>query len=410
MDYQVADLLAQLEADGLADDTIIMFYSDHGVGLPGMKKWVWEGGLHVPLIVYSPEKYRDLLPTSPGGETDQLVSFVDLAPTALSIAGVDIPEHMQGFAFLGDQKAEPRKSVFIIRDRMAERYDTIRGVRDHEYQYLRNFMPHLPWSQFVSYTEEMPTMRVWREMYEARQLDPVQRRYFETKPVEELYDVKRDPHQVNNLADDPAYAEVLIRMRLQTSLTMIATHDLGLLPEYEMHRRSEGQTPYELALDKGANPVGKLIPAVSLANNADPEQIPQILKLLEDNDPAIRYWAAIGLVTLGKDAKPAEAALRKAITDESPNVRIAAAEALCNIGQLDLAMPVLLEGLKHPTPFIRLRAINVMDRLDEAAVPYVAEMRAAKMSAGTIMPADFLNRMTEYVPEQIEQMTGDDPE
>jgi len=401
MDYQAGDVLKQLEEDGLAEETIVFFFSDHGAGMPGCKKWVWESGLHVPLVVRFPEKYRKWSPGEAGSVCERLVSFVDFAPTVLSLAGVEIPSHMQGKAFLGPQAVEPREYVYAIRDRMAERYDTVRVVRDRQYQYLRNFMPHLSWSQFVSYTEEMPTMKVWRKLASEGKLNAVQARYFSpTKPVEELYDTKADPYQINNLAGDPRYESVLKRMRAESTAWMRRTHDLGLLPEYEMHRRAEGRTPYDVAHDARLNPLDRLLAAADVANRMDPDQLPALLKLLGDNEPAVRYWGATGLVALGKHAQPGADALMAALEDPAPNVRIAAAEGLSNIGRTDDAMPVLIAGLKHPTPFIRLRAMNVLDRLGQRALPALPAIRQARMEAKSHV-GDYLGRMVQYVPEKF---------
>jgi uncharacterized sulfatase len=407
MDYQVGDILRQLDEDGLADETIVFFFSDHGAGMPGCKKWVWESGLYVPLIVRFPERFRRWAPGRPGSLCDRLVSFVDFAPTVLSLAGVGIPPHMQGEAFLGSQAAQPRQYVYAIRDRMAERYDTVRVVRDHRYQYLRNYMPHRSWSQFISYTEEMPTMQVWRRLAEAGRLNEVQARYFSrTKPVEELYDTTADPYQVHNLAGDPAHREVLERMQRESVAWMKRTGDLGLLPEYEMHRRAEGRTPYDVAHDRSANPLDRLLEAADLANRMDSRCLGDLVGLLRDDDPAIRYWGAVGLVALRDQAAPAKEMLHKAAEDRAPNVRIAAAEALCQLGDIDRALPVLIEGLRHETPFIRLRAMNVLDGLGEAARPALPAMREAALpKAGHV--GDYLSRMVEYVPEKFSQSGGE---
>jgi uncharacterized sulfatase len=403
MDYQAGDVLAELEEDGLADQTIVFFFSDHGAGMPGCKKWVWESGLHVPLIVRFPEKYRRWSPGEPGGICRRLVSFVDFAPTVLSLAGVEIPPHMQGKAFLGPQAAEPRRYVYAIRDRMAERYDTVRVVRDHQYQYLRNFMPHLSWSQFVSYTEQMPTMKVWRRLAEQGKLNRVQARYFRpTKPIEELYDTSADPHQIHNLAGDPRHEAVLERMRAECAAWMKRTHDLGLLPEYEMHRRAEGRTPYDVARDPRLNPLDRLLEAAGLANRMDPECLEELVALVGDDEPAVRYWGAIGLVALDGEAAPAMDALARALKDPAPNVRIAAAEALANLGRVDDALPVLVAGLGHPTAFIRLRAMNVLDRLGERARPALDAMKQARMEKKSHV-GDYLGRMVQYVPEKFDE-------
>ena len=402
MDYQAGDVLRQLAEDGLAGETIVFFFSDHGAGMPGCKKWVWESGLHVPLIVRFPRKYRKWSPAAPGSPCDGLVSFVDFAPTVLSLAGVKVPAHVQGRAFLGPQATEPRQYVYAIRDRMAERYDTVRVVRDRQFQYLRNYVPHLSWSQYVSYTEQMPTMQVWRRLAGQGKLDPVQARYFApVKPVEELYDTAADPHQVHNLAADPKHRAVLERMRRQSVAWMKRTHDLGLLPEYELHRRSEGRTPYDVARDARLNPLDRLLAAADVANRMDAERLPELVRLLRQDEPAVRYWGATGLVALGKRAAPAAGALEEATRDPAPNVRIAAAEALANVGRLDDAMPVLIAGLEHETPFIRLRAINVLDRLGEKARPALAAIKQAAMPRSGHV-GGYLGRMVGYVPQKFD--------
>ncbi|NLS91888.1 MAG: sulfatase-like hydrolase/transferase [Planctomycetaceae bacterium] len=401
MDYQVGDVLKELEDDGLADDTIVFFFGDNGAGMPGVKKWIWEMGLVVPFMVRFPEKYKIWAPGAPGSTTDRLVSFVDFAPTVLSLAGVEIPKYMQGSAFLGPAAGQPRERVYAIRDRMAERFDMVRVVRDKKFQYHRNFFPHLPWSQFTSYTEEMPTMQVWRRMHEEGQLNPVQDRYFQAKPTEELYDIAADPFETNNLANDPRYAETLAKMRKQCQQWMIETGDMGLLPESEMLTRAEGKTPYDVAFNAKLNPVASLAELADLANERDPANVPKLIELLSDADPAVRFRVATGLVALGEKAAPAAGALKKAISDDAPHVAVTAAEALCNLGQVDTAMPVLLAGLKNDSPLIRLRAINVLDRLGQAARPAIEAMKNARMEAAGPV-GDYVTRMSEYVPAGLE--------
>ena len=401
LDYWIADRLEELREAGLADDTIVFFYSDHGVGLPGCKKWVWDWGLRVPLIVHFPPKYRHLGPSQPGSTCDRLVSFVDFAPTLLSLTGVRIPRHMQGVAFLGDRAGRPREYAFAMRDRMAERYDVVRVVRDRRFQYHRNFLPHLPWSQFVSYTEQMPAMKVWRRLNEQGRLDAAQKRYFQRKPTEELYDLKNDPHMLNNLAGRPKYAPVVERMRRQLRAWQLKTRDLGLLTEYEMHRRAEGSTQYEIGQSDRTYPLEKILAAAELASLQDAKHVERLVELLDDDEPAVRWWAATGLIALGKNAAKAESALRTSLKDDSPIVRIAAAEALCGLGHAGDVMPVLTAGLSHPTPYVRLRAINVLDRLGEKARPALPAIRAAAVPGGPF-PADYLNRMVQYVPQRFE--------
>ena len=401
MDYQVAGLLGQLEADGLADETIVFFYSDHGAGMPGHKKWVWDSGLHVPMIVYVPPALRHLAEFTPGSSTDRLVSFLDLAPTVLSLTGLPIPRHMQGSAFLGPKAAPARKYVFAIRDRMAERYDMVRVVRDERFQYHRNYMPHLSWSQRVGYTHQMPTMQVWLELARAGKLNAVQARYFlPTKPIEELYDVAADPHQTKDLAANGEYRGVLETMRRAHRQWQRNTHDVGLLPEHEIDVRSTGTTPYEMALDIEKHPQARLMEAADLANRMDPAGIGELLDLMKDPDAAVRYWGVIGLVALGEKAAPATDALLAALKDEAPNVRVAAADALGNLDRHEAALPVLIAELKNPSIPVRLEAINALDRLGPRARPALPVIRKMTGPAGHV--GDYLGRMIQYVPSKFE--------
>jgi N-sulfoglucosamine sulfohydrolase len=240
MDKQVGDILKQLEDDGLADNTIVWFWGDHGRGLPRAKRWIYDSGLRVPLIIRVPEKLRELaMPgnadaVKPGSVNDELVAFIDFAPTMLSLAGVKIPQYVQGRAFLGAQKASPREYIFAARDRMDEAYDLIRAVRDKRYKYIRNYMWYLTRGQDINYMNQMPTMQEMRRLNAEGKLKGPQKQYFEeTKPIEELYDTLNDPHEVNNLADNPRYKGVLERMREAHKKWVKETGDIGLIPEPE---------------------------------------------------------------------------------------------------------------------------------------------------------------------------------
>jgi len=404
LDKWIAARLQELAEAELAEDTIVFFFSDHGAGMPGVKKMVFNGGLQVPLLIRFPKEYRHLSPQSPG-VCDRLVSFVDFAPTVLSLCNVKIPDHMQGVTFLGPQNGSPRQYAFAIRDRMAEHYETIRVVRDKRYQYHRNFMPHLPWVRFSSYTFRMPTAKVWLRMHREGRLDDVQDRIFQLKPTEELYDLQADPHTVHNLLeDDPAsVAPVVRRMRDALRNWQLQTRDLGLLPEGEIHRRAQQHqvTPYELGRNEAWYPLKRKIqPIAWLAAAGDPAKIDLLQSRLQDDEPVVRWWATIGLTTLGRDARAAEERLQRQLSDKHPLARIAAAEALCRLDRVEQAIPVLIEGLKHPTPYIRLRAMNVLEGLGRRARPAVAAIQDAKMNGP--YPAEYMSRMSEYLPAQIE--------
>ena len=251
MDMQLADILAQLEEDGLADNTVVFFFGDHGRGLPRAKRWIYDSGLHVPLIVRWPGVLEE------GSVIEDLVSFIDFGPTVLSVAGVDVPSHMQGQPFLGSRKAPPREYVYAARDRMDETYDLIRAVRDRRYKYLRNYMPEKTYAQTINYMELMPTTQEWRRLHAEGKLEGPQKIYFsESKPVEELYDTEADPHEVVNLADSPEHQEVLLRLRRKHERWRQETNDLGLIPEPELMERMRPGGKYETTATPVITPDG----------------------------------------------------------------------------------------------------------------------------------------------------------
>jgi uncharacterized sulfatase len=229
VDYEMGDVLAALEKAGIADNTVIIVTGDHGRGLPRSKRWVYNQGIHVPLIVRWPGKIK------PGTVREDLVCFLDFAPTTLAVAGAEIPRDMQGQVILGPQTAPERKYIFAARDRMDETYDRIRTVRDQRCQYIRNFHPELPYAQRIAYMEEMPTMQAWRRLNAEGKLNAVQKQFFApTKPPEELYDVEADPDEVHNLVDDPRYQDKLKELRAALDQWMIDTKDMGAIPEKEL--------------------------------------------------------------------------------------------------------------------------------------------------------------------------------
>ncbi|MEX0939165.1 MAG: sulfatase [Pirellulales bacterium] len=232
MDRQVGELLEQLAADGLADETIVLFFSDHGTCLPRGKRWVYDSGTRVPLIVRYPDRREA------GTTADRLVSFVDFAPSVLSLAGISIPDHMQGQAFLGERQAEPRKYVFMHRDRMDPAMDRIRAARDERFQYVRNFRPNEPYIDFLPYRDRMALMQEILRLKDADELGPEQWQFASgSKPIEELYDTQSDPHQIMNLAGDPRHYDKLAELRQAVDRSMDETGDLGHLSEPELIKR-----------------------------------------------------------------------------------------------------------------------------------------------------------------------------
>lgn len=229
MDKQVGDLLAELEADGLLDSTVIFWYTDHGGPLPRQKRLLYDSGLRLPLIVRFPDK------RNAGEIDDQLVSFIDFKPTLLSLAGIEPPNYVDGRAFLGQYANTPKRQyIHGAADRFDEQYDMIRAVRDHKFKYLRNFYPEKSYYIPVAYREQMPVMQELLRMKDADELNEYQAQWFRSqKDPEELFDTENDPHELQNLADNPAYAGKLAELRKECHRWMEAIDDKGLIPEPE---------------------------------------------------------------------------------------------------------------------------------------------------------------------------------
>lgn len=376
MDYEVANVLQQLDEDELADDTIVFFFSDHGTGLPRAKQFVFDCGMRVPLIIRFGENWKHLAPAQPGSVIERLVSFVDFGPTVLSLAGVGIPDYIQGRPFLGEQITTPRKYVYGIRDRMDERYDMNRTVRDDRYKYHRNYMPYLPHYPWLDYMDLLETSKEMRRLKEEGKLTGALAHFMaDTKPIEELYDIQADPFELINLAESPDHQDVLARMRAVHCDWVHETVDTGLLPEQYLRDRAIGLSEYEFARG-GEYPLDHVLETALLMDQGV-SALPELTERLSDDDVAVRFWAANGLTNLGAEASSAAEALLRTLNDDSPEVQIAAAQALCRMGRPEKALPVLADHLADERLFIRIAAANVVDRIGRQARPIIPDIQHA---------------------------------
>jgi arylsulfatase A-like enzyme len=230
LDRQIGVIIKQLEEDGLLDSTLVFFYGDHGGPLPRQKRLIYDSGIKVPLIIRYPNK------AGAGTYDDRLVSFIDFAPTTFSVSGIPIPEYIQGKAFLGRYRsAKSRKYIHAAADRMDAQVDMIRAVRDERYKYLRNYHPDKPCYLPVKYREQMGIMKELLRLNEKDSLNEFQAQWFrQTKPEEELFDTMEDPHELNNLAEDPSYHNKLVELRKECDRWMDEINDMGLIPEKEI--------------------------------------------------------------------------------------------------------------------------------------------------------------------------------
>jgi arylsulfatase A-like enzyme len=382
MDKQAGDLIKEIEDAGLLEDTIIFFWGDHGVGLPRSKRWLYESSTHVPLVVR--------IPGQPARVDDQLISFIDLAPTVLNLAGVPIPGHLQGRAFLGPKLTAPRQYVYGARDRMDETYDSVRMVRDRRYRYLRNFHPHKPYAQYLSYMEQGNVMKDLRRLAREGKVPPGARLFMgDTKPVEELYDTENDPHEMKNLAASPEHKRILERMRGVQEEWSVSTRDVGLIPEPEVDARGRAAGSRYAILrrsggDKFIRELRSLVDAVNRGDN------PSLVKAsLKHKDAALRYWAVVGL------SKTAEVAV--AMNDSSPAVRIAAARAAAVERRDESALKLLIRELDGENDWACLQAAIALEELGKSATP----ARAALQTVVEKKRNDYLVRVATHVLELI---------
>ena len=410
MDARVGRHLDEIEQAGLADNTIVFYYGDHGSGMPRSKRWPYNSGLHVPLVVHVPERFRHLASQDyqPGQKTDRLVGFIDLAPTLLSLCGVAPPTHFQGHAFMGPHAADEQSYLFGFRGRMDERYDMVRSVRDKRYIYIRNYMPHKIYGQYVDYMFQTPTTRVWKELFDAGRLDPPQTIFWQEKPAEELYDLVHDPDEVNNLADSVQHRDVLRRLRKAQQEWALKIHDVGFLPEAEIHSRSEGSTPYELGHDRERYPLQEIQAVADLAASRTPGKEDALVSALRASDSAIRYWGAMGLLMRGQaGVDAARDALHRALQDTAPSVRVIAAQALGQYGapeDVDAATSVLLRAarLDDSGIYVTMLALNALDSLDHRAAKVRDEIAELPRQHGSVE-----RRMRNYVDRLLSKALAD---
>jgi uncharacterized sulfatase len=413
-DADAGKVLQELEEDGLADDTIVFYYGDHGSGMPRNKRWPYNSGLHVPLVVYIPDRFKHLASPdyAPGNKSDRLVSFVDFAPTLLSLVGIEPPDWMQGHAFLGKFQAPPQPFIYGFRGRMDERFDMVRSVTDGRYVYIRNYMPHRIYGQHVAYMFQTPTTQAWKRLHDEGKLTPAQEIFWNTKPPEELYDLQSDPDEVHNLAGDPRHREILQRMgKAQTDL-VLRIRDVGFLPEGDIHSRSDGASPYDMARDGDRYPLDRILKTATAATrtltaSGSLDGLSSSEAAMHDSDSAVRYWGALGVLMRGAEGvSEARRELQAALKDESPYVRIVAAEALGRFGtpvDAEEALAVLVElgPIDRNGVFVSMAALNALESLGDKADPAADAIR--KFPAQGDVPDA---RYNSYVPRLLESLTG----
>jgi arylsulfatase A-like enzyme len=378
VDYHVGDVLGKLEQHGFAEDTIVFFWADHGSGYPRAKTHVYDDGLQVPLIIRFPEKYQHFAPSLSGTVVDDFVMLMDLGPSILSLAGIMNPEHFQGQAFLGPQKCEPREYVCSARDRLDNCNEMIRTTRNKKYRYIRNFLPHRPYASFYpdgGFFEQIPLEGTpARDFWETSCLPkeqkihdpdgvflmPIPENYAEyliwqdSKPYEELYDIDNDPEEINNLANDPKYLDVVRKMRRELYEWMIDTRDLGLFDETEMIVRAGQYDGINYEVGARCRNLERILQTADLSRRGEDGRI-KLVERLDDSDSAVRYWAVTGLMSYDMDNNITRK-LKHLLRDESLSVSLAASDSLCQTGWVDITIPALRNALQSDLLWARFRA------------------------------------------------------
>jgi arylsulfatase A-like enzyme len=371
MDTQVGRILDELEKSGLADDTIVFYYSDHGGVLPRGKRYLEQTGVNVPLVVRIPDKFRHLTPFKSGDRVVEPVSFVDLAPTLLSLAGIETPSQMQGRPFLGTKRIEPAadEMEFLYADRFDELYGMRRGLTDGKWKYIHNFNPDFPTAPYSFYQFGQPGWTAYKKAFEAGKLSGYHQALWQAPGTsEQLYDLSADPWEINNLADDPAHAEKLAALRKRLKATMKEAHDTGLVPE-PLFKALAGEATLAEQVQSDKFDIGKITDLAFTATEIDAKNLPRHMEAIKSADPIERYWGVVGMRLLGEKAAHCADDLLPLLKDMHAGIRTTAGETLYKFGKQDEAAESLIADVAStrdaPSLLNLLNALRRLDLLDQ---------------------------------------------
>ncbi len=347
MDEQVGQVIKELKADGLLENTFIFYYGDHGGVLPGSKGYLYETGVHVPMVVYFPEKYKHLVDFEKGSKVDGFVSFVDLAPTVLKLAGIEVPEEMDGNAFLGmgvnAAEVNNRNTTYSYADRFDEKYDMVRAIRKGKYKYIRCYQPFYYDGLMNNYRYKQQAYVEWKNLYVQGKLNKVQSAFFETREPEMLFNVEEDKYETANLIHNDKYAGILKEMRNLYNQKEENLCDLSFYPEFYLQDVAF-DNPVQFGMDHKLDLIRyKTIADLQILSFTDAKE--GIEKALKSEDVWDRYWAIIVCSSFGEEAKVFASTIQKIATQDVERInRVRAAEFL---GITKLAHPakVMLDAL-----------------------------------------------------------------
>lgn len=356
LDGQVGKILDQLQADGLEDSTIVFYYSDHGGAVAGTKRFLTEGGLHVPLLIRVPEQYRHLVSYELTETVDRPISFVDLPPTLLRIAGIDPPAHMAGTSVLHESE---NHYVFAYGGRMDERRNLVRSVSDGQFRLTRNYLPHRPYGRWLDTLWRAPLMQSWASEYEAGRLNAVQSAFFEPRAAVELYDVQEDPHGVVNLAEKAEFAGKLKELSGALTDWQLEQRDAGLIPEPMLTQLDREGLIRDYVVSENY-PIEEIVRLAQAAGDRDVAMLDDFLTQLQSGHPVKSYWAATGLLLLDQGAQPALSVIESALEQVEPWTGIVLAETLIGLDRPSPAIRYLEGALRSENLMVRLQAMETI--------------------------------------------------
>ncbi len=398
VDSAVGEIVNALEQDGLLEDTFIFYFSDHGGVLPRGKGYLYESGVHIPLVVRVPKKFRHLVAAESAIQVDGTVEFVDFGPTLLKLAGIDLPDHFDGEPFLGKgislEEVNSRQESFQYADRFDEKIDMVRAYKKGRFHYIRSFQPYYPNGMHGNYRYKMLAYQQWRELNNNNELTPEQQQFFQQKPVESLFDTETDPHELVNLADNPDYQSVLLEMRQLLIEQMKSLPDVGFYPEsylfeYAMPAVSQFAVGHE-------GRIAELIDISNLIFQPYAEARVSLNELLTKGNPIEQYWALIVASSFGDEARDLMPIAARLVFANSEVVRIRAAEFLGIMGSMN-PQPTLMHIVNNTSnPVVATEALNVMvffaDKADGAYPVNVSAIKPAVDGKGIAARLTYLKQ------------------
>ena len=380
MDSLVGQAIENLKQDGLYENTIIVYNSDHGGVLARSKRFLYSSGIHCPLIVRIPEKMKALYPKgkTPGSTMDRIVSFIDMPKTWVSLTGAEMKDQFQGRIFLGPNTEPESQYHFSWRERADERFDNVRVMRDKQFAYHKNYAPFAPNGQYLAYMHNMKATGAWERHHLAGKTNAVTGRFFEPRPSEEFYDNFKDFHNIDNQIDDPLHQTKIKELKKELRRQQLKYFDSGLMPEEMRNRiiKEKNTTVYDFVRDPKLYPLAQYLDYSDLALTRKKKNLKTFTKGLADEDPVKRYWSVIGLLLLEKQAKPAIPELKKVLggRDEIPAF---AAWAIYKAGEKTFAEKWMLEAITQ-NPGNKTLA-NIFDWMGTASHSLLAKIPSDKL-------------------------------